>query len=374
MNQRTGSRETARGGEHRPAPARRVCRLLGALLLAGIAVWHCPPAFGARMALLPVRDFTGDPASVAVLKQALRAELSVEFELVDSELLRDALRRWRIRDARSVPPELLGRVADELGVEWFFAVTLHRCSLEPLPMVTVSGQAMHRGEPQLVWAGFQSLSGMDEMGLLGRGWVGDLDVLEQKAAARLTGSFTRREESDEDSPRPASRVFRRQALDIGSAGTIAVLPFEGATGVGATNAGLMVTDLAYAVLWQGGASLALPGAVDQVLGQAGVGLWGGINDLTRSSLLEGLDAGLLFTGTVETFEFIRTGLEPEPAVALAVRLIETPTGRLLAFGGTERGGWDRQRLFGRGRVYSPERLAQLIMESLVADLGEKGGY
>lgn len=367
MRQRMGSKETTRGGGG-------VFRLLGIVLLAGSALCNCSPVFGARMALLPVRDFTGDPVSVAVLKQALRAELSTEFELVDSQLLRDALRRWRIRDARSVPPELLGRVADELDVEWFFTVTLHRCDLEPIPMVTISGQVMHRGEPQLVWAGFQSLSGLDEVGLLGRGWVGDLDALEQKAAARLTGSFSRRAEPHEGSPRPASRVFRRQALDIGSAGTIAVLPFEGTTGVGATNAGLMVTDLAYAVLWHGGASLALPGAVDNVLGQAGVGLRGGINDLTRSSLLEGLDAGLLFTGTVETFEFIRTGLEPEPAVALAVRLIETRTGRLLAFGGAERQGWDRQRLFGRGRVHSPERLAQLIMESLVADLGEKGGY
>jgi hypothetical protein len=374
MSHRTGSGELTKEGGPGRSLSRLARRLLGALLLAWSACWCCPPAFGARMALLPVRDFTGDPASVAVLVAALQAELSAEYELADSELLRDALRRWRIRDARSVPPELLRRVADELGVDWFFAVTLHRCDLEPLPMVTVSGQAMHRGEPRLAWAGFQSVTAMDEVGLLGRGWVGDLDALEQKAAGRLAGSFARRAEPRRKSPRPASRLFRREALDLGSAGTIAVLPFGGATGVGATNAGLMVTDLACAVLWQCGASLALPGAVDELLGQAGVGLRGGIDELTRSALLEELEAGLLFTGTVETFEFIQQGAEPEPAVALAVWLIETRTGRLLAYGGSEREGWDRQRLFGRGRVHSPERLAELIMESLVADLGEKGGY
>ena len=344
------------------------------MLLAGTVAGAGAPAFGASMALLPVRDLTGDPVSVEVLKAALRAELSAEYELTDSGRLRDVLRRWRIRDARSVPPELLGRVADELGVEWLFIATLHRCDLEPVPMVTVSGQVMRRGERRLVWAGFQSLSGLDEVGLLGRGWVGNLDVLEQKAAARLTGSFIRRTEPNGRSPRPASRLFRREALDVGSAGTIAVLPFEGVTGVGATNAGLMVTDLAYAVLWRRGASLALPGAVDDLLGQSGAGLQGGIDVAVRSSLLERLEADLLFTGTVETFDFIQQSIEPEPAVALAVRLIETRTGRLLAFGGSEREGWDRQRLFGRGRIHSPERLAELIMESLVADLGEKGGY
>jgi len=370
----TGSGESARGRRSGVPSWWRFCRLLGAMLLAGSAAWAGAPAYGASMALLPVRDLTGDPVSVAVLKAALRAELSLEYELTDSEQLRDVLRRWRIRDARSVQPEMLSRVADELGVEWLFIATLHRCDLEPVPMVTVSGQVMRRGKGKLVWAGFQSLSGLDEVGLLGRGWVGNLDVLEQMAAARLTGSFIRRAEPKRRSPRPASRLFRREALDIGSAGTIAVLPFEGATGVGATNAGLMVTDLAYAVLWRRGASLALPGAVDDLLGQAGVGLRGGIDATVRSSLLERLEADLLFTGTVETFDFIQQSADPEPAVALAVRLIETRTGRLLAFGGLEREGWDRQRLFGRGRIHSPERLAELIMESLVADLGEKGGY
>jgi len=355
------------------SPPRWVRPLLLALLLIGAAAGNGVPVFGASMALLPVMDFTGDPVSVEVLKRALWTELSLQYELADSEQLRDALRRWRIRDARSVSPELLRRVADELGVDWVFTATLHRCDLEPLPMVTVSAQVMHRGERRLVWAGFESVTAMDEVGLLGRGWIGDLDELEQKAAARLAAGFTWRENPEEWSPRPASRLFRRQAFDVSAAGTIAVLPFEGTTGVGATTTGLMATDLAYAVLWRQGATLALPGAVAELLRRSTATIQGGLDDSTRLSLAGGVGAGLLFTGTVETFEFIRTGLEPEPAVALAVRFIEPQTGRLLAHGGAEREGWDQQRLFGRGRVHSPERLAQLIMESLVADLGEKGG-
>jgi hypothetical protein len=348
--------------------------LLPALLLAATAAWYSAPAFGASMALMPVRDLTGDPVSVQVLKQALWAELSLQYELADSVQLRDALRRLRIRDARSVAPEMLRRVADELGVDWVFIATLHRCALEPMPMVTVSAQVMHRGEQRLVWAGFESLTAMDEVGLLGRGWVGDLDTLEQMAAAKLAAGFTWRGNPAQRAPRPASRLFRRLALDVEAAGTIAVLPFEGTTGVGATNTGLMATDLAYAALWRQGATLALPGAVAELLRGAEATILGILDHSTRSRLAGELDADLLFTGTVETFEFIQQGAEPEPAVALAVRIIEPRTGRLLAHGGAEREGWDRQRLFRRGRVHSPERLAQLIMESLVADLGEKGGY
>jgi len=374
MNQRTGSGVAAGAGERGAVPWRTACRLAGTLLLAGAMAWTAAPVFGAEMALLPVRDLTGDPISAEVLEQALRDQLAAEFQLAEPGRLRDTLRRWRIRDVRSVAPERLGRVADELGVEWMFAVTLHRCHLEPLPMVTVSAQVMRRGERELVWAGFQSVTAMDEVGLLGRGWLGDLDLLEQKAALRLAASFIGRERYGGRPPRPARKLFRHQALDLGSAGTIAVLPFGGATGVGAGNAGLMATDLAYAVLWRRGATVALPGAVDDQLYLLDAGVRSGLDGPGRASLAAGLDASLLFTGTVETFEFLQQSAEPEPVVALAVRLIEASTGRLLAHGGAEREGWDRQRLFGRGRVHSPERLTELIMESLVADLGEKGGY
>lgn len=345
-----------------------------ALLPALCLAWCVTATGGERMALMPVRDLTGDPVSAEVLQQALHEELSGAFELVDSGRLRDVLRRWRIRDVRSVPPSRLLRMADETGVDWIFTATLHRCHLEPMPMVTVSVQVMRRGRPRLAWAGFCAVTAMDEVRLLGRGWLGDLDLLERKAAARLAREFGERGGDGERPPRPAERVYRRGPLDIASTGAVAVLPFAGATGVGATNAALMATDLACAVLWRRGADLALPGAVDDLLRRDEVAFRGGLDGPTRERLVERLDVDLLFTGTVETFEFVRQGTEPEPAAALSVRLIEADTGRLLAHGGAEREGWDRQRLFGRNRVYSPERLAELIMESLVADLGEKGGY
>jgi hypothetical protein len=90
--------------------------------------------------------------------------------------------------------------------------------------------------------------------------------------------------------------------------------------------------------------------------------------LTRTALCSEVAADVFFTGVVENYEFVRFGPEPEPRVALSVRLLDGHSGRILWMGGEEREGWDRQRLFGRGRIYSAGRLAEEMMQSLVASL------
>jgi hypothetical protein len=59
----------------------------------------------------------------------------------------------------------------------------------------------------------------------------------------------------------------------------------------------------------------------------------------------------LVTGSVERWE-IRGGVTPEPVVAVAVRLLDAATGRILFVGSLEAGGWDHEGWFGLGRVHS----------------------
>jgi hypothetical protein len=58
-------------------------------------------------------------------------------------------------------------------------------------------------------------------------------------------------------------------------------------------------------------------------------------------------------------------------VALALRLLDLETGRIVWVGGDERDGWDGFGLFRLGRIYTRGELARRMTERLVARLLEE---
>jgi hypothetical protein len=111
------------------------------------------------------------------------------------------------------------------------------------------------------------------------------------------------------------------------------------------------TETMRSILAAAGVPLAEPGCVASALrGPSGI-RWGELAEETRVTLRQSCGAVRLVTGSVERWE-IRGGVTPEPVVAVAVRLLDAATGRILFVGSLEAGGWDHEGWFGLGRVHS----------------------
>jgi hypothetical protein len=342
-------------------PGRRAAPALLATL-ALLAPAAAAPATG-PLALLPIQDRAGDPEAAAAAARAIRDALAARHALLDPERVRGALRAARVRDSGALPPAALDRLAGDLGAASFFSCTLHRAGADPGMQVIVAGRLLRPDRGGIAWAGFESASRLDGQTWLGRGTVDDRLDLVRAAARRLAGAL------DAPGPlpraRPAAEAVRVRPVELESAGTIAVIPFDATTE--APGAAEIATDLALTLLHRRGARLAVPGAVEEVLRRRGILLRGEIDTLTRAALRAATGADLLFTGTVEALA-IEGGGEAgsEPRAAIGARLVDAADGRILWAAAQERRGFDHEGLFQRGRVHSLGRLAFEMMDAFVA--------
>ncbi len=344
-------------------------------------------------ALLPLQDRVGDPVLTGAIEETLYEELGAKHSLVDRGRLRDALRRLRIRDASLASPTTLQRLAEELDVGWFFSATLHDATeteltrvtqvftaevAAPVPQVILSARLLRRAPAAssagtyLGWVGFASASGLDGRNLLGVGVVEDSEILARRTARRLVAAAFAEKPSPPDAPPPDRSGYLRQAMTVARLGSVAVVPFEGVSERDAMVAAETVTELALSVLHENGVRLVPKGRVSQILRRRGILLRGEVDSATREVLHTEAGADCILTGTVETWEIVSRGPEPEPRVGFGARLIDAGSGQILWMNGMERGGWDGMRLFGTGRTHSLGRLAQQMMRSLVAGFLEPG--
>jgi len=109
-----------------------------------------------------------------------------------------------------------------------------------------------------------------------------------------------------------------------------------------------------------------PGQITGILRRRGVMLLGELDTLTRAAVGAGGRADRILTGTVEIYDMLVGGLLPNPQVAFSARLLDVESGQILWISGMDRKGWDREKLFGKNRIYAPGALAEQMMQSLVA--------
>jgi hypothetical protein len=135
----------------------------------------------------------------------------------------------------------------------------------------------------------------------------------------------------------------------GRLGTVAVVPFTGSTEWLPTRSAEAATEAAQARLFADGVRLLSPNRLHDILRTLQGGRWGGVTEETRAALgTAGADSVL--TGIVEAYELGGSESEPEPAVTVALRLLDVQTGRILWTGSQERSGSPSA-----GRVYSAAR-------------------
>jgi hypothetical protein len=311
------------------------------------------------VALFPTQNRAGDASATAAVDEALRRELSRLGGVVGEEETRNALRRRRIRNGDRAAPLLLRQLGADLGAAWLVSATLHDADRQQVPSLTLSARLYSGAAGELLWTGFRGESGLDRRKLLGLGVIASVEAL----APLVVRDLLRELPAAADAPRRAggSRL-----------GTVAVVPFSGSTQWDATRNAESVTAAVVARLFADGARLVSPNRLYDVLRRLQAGRWGGVTAETRAALDGDAGADTILTGTVEAYELGGAESEPEPSVSVALRLLETSTGRIVWTGSEERLGWDREGLFRRGRVHSRGALTEQIVETLTRRLDREG--
>jgi hypothetical protein len=318
--------------------------------------------------MLPLQDRSGKDVAAKLVERILTEEVALRGTLVQPVGLRDVLRRYRIRSMNDASPARLDLLANELGVSWFFSARLFEVQDAPMPLVTLSAQVRRKGNPDLEWAGFVSMTGLDTRRPLGRKQIYDLDTLARRAVRRLvsrmsmTGDWT----DGGETPRPSDDAFVYRPFSPESLGRVAVIPFESLTDIRPEESGELITDLAMAVLHGRGVRVAAPGTVDAAQRRQGVLLRGRVSAALRTALDKENGIDMILTGTVEELGLRRGGAEPEPEAAFGARLIGAFNGRIYFIDGGYRSGWDEQKVLGRDRIYAAGALTERMMRSMVA--------
>ncbi len=311
-----------------------------------------------RLALLSVEDRSGDEAVARVLEGALAEGLAAQHEILPLETVRDALRRRRIRSVDDASPATLRTLGRELGAQGFVTVTLHGVELQTSPRITASARLYDAASGELDRIAFASASGLDDRGLLGLGVTTDPTALAARVARRLLARLGAPAGNGPSARGPAPR-------EPGAVlGAVAVVPFAGVSDTQATSAAQTVSEIARAVLSRDGVPLLSPNRVAQVLRERRLHAWGGVESEAREGLAAA-GASAVLVGSVEAWDVAGDGFEPEPVVALALRLLDARTGRIVWTGALERRGWDHQGLFRLGRIYDRGTLAERMIEQLI---------
>jgi hypothetical protein len=371
-------------------PGRTIIRSLAGsllLLLLGVgtaqrAAASLPPGVGV---LLPLQDRVGTPRLAELVESALLRELEAHATLAGAGDLRRVLRAMRIRDASDETPDRLVALAERLGADWFFLVTLHearegrlaqRADGEPgrrlvdegagdTPQIALSARIIQQGSEELWWAGFRAASGRDREGLLGLGEVEYLGDLVRNVVRELVQRAV--------APETPGRRPRLHHPRIGYARTanvpapparVAVIPLDSVAELAAGAAAEVATAALFAALTDFGFRPLLPGLVRTIRQESGPTFPGTASRAEWEALAREGSAEWVATGTVETYRR-GVGREPAPWVALSIRFLDTADGRIDALDGLERTGPETAALFDRGRIYSSADLTYEMVRTLL---------
>lgn len=348
--------------------------------IASRAAADLPPGVGV---LLPLQDRIGRPQLAELVERTLEGELAGHATLAVTGEVRPVLRALRIRDASDEPPDRLAALADHLGADWFFLVTLHEARTGRLPrrddgglgralvdegagdtpQIALSAKIIERGSEELWWAGFRAASGRDREGLFGRGEVELLDELARQVARELVAKAVR---APAERPRPRLRGRRQgySRISDSPAARVAVIPMDSVAELEAGAAAEVATAALFAALTDHGFRTVLPGLVRSIRQESGRLFPGGAARAEWEALAREAGAAWVATGTVETYRR-GYGRDPRPWAAFSVRLLDAADGSIDALAGLERTGRETGSAFDRGRIYSSAQLVYEMMRALV---------
>ena len=341
----------------------RVTRSLLASLVLATVLLPTFPVEAEDLALLPLKQRARNAEAAAAVEIALELQLTAFGEVARGEVARSALRRLRLRDPEIASPDVLRELATELGAAWLVAATLHDVSTHPVPDLAVSMRLYDGTSGQLVWAGFQGRSGLDGRSVLGLGVLTSLDAVSAELVRRLLEEAPIGGDPNARTPRRSDPVSHSEL------GKLAIVPFTSYVAQDALAVAEAATEAVRAVLFRAGAELASASCVHESLRRQRAQAWGELAVDTREYLASTCGASHLLTGSVEHWDRAGSGLEPEPEIALSVRLLDAQTGQIQWMDSREAAGWDRGSFFGLRRVFSRGVLLDKLLADLIKTLG-----
>ena len=333
---------------------------LVALLAAHGALGSAAVESSPTIAVLPVARGSSLPEMSSRVHETLRARLAERATVVDAERTRAVLRRMRLRAPERAGSEALARLAGELGATLLAGAAVHDAPEGAVPELTLSARLYDGASGAVVRVAFVGRGGIDRGRWLALGELGDHESLIAAAVDELLAEL-----GVPWAPQPPSR---RAASSVRAA----VVPFTATVrehGLEVAGAG---TESLRAQLVARGVELAEPGCVQAGLERQSAAAWGQLAGEARRAIVDGCAAPLLLTGSVERWESVGRAGRPEPIVAVALRLVEGASGRILWAGSLERAGWDRPGAFGLRRIHSRGVLLERITATLADEMLASG--
>ncbi len=339
-------------------------RTLLLLVLVSFIAEGILAASAGRLVLAPVKRRVRDAEAAVAVETALRFQLTEFGELESSLETRDELRRLRLRDVDAAGPEVIAELASALGANWVVVATIH-----DVRRMNVSDLAMsirfYRGDNgELAWAGFMGRNGLDGRKALGLGVLTSMDDLARELVRRLLKQSILATDPDWTA---GSQTTSGQTL-----GRLALVPFTGFVEQDALVVADAATEASRAVLFRRGLDLVEPGCVAEALRLQRAQVWGELAAETRKYLRETCGADRLLTGSVGLWEINGSALEPVPEIALAVRLLEATSGRIVWMSSIEKTGRSSESLFRAGRIYSRGKLLDRLLSKLADEMVDQG--
>jgi len=332
--------------------------LLAAAVSPGAAAQEPPAPTERVIAVLPLQNRAGDGQAAFAVEQALGAEFRARAEVVDPGRARRALRLLRLRNGDAVSADILQDLGRDLGADFLVTATLHDAERRGVPRMTVSVRAYSGASGELLWTGFTGGSGLDNRGVFELGLIRRVEGLAPGVVRRLMDDLL-------GTGLIGGRAHSRAREKLGTEPVrVAVVPVDSVTDQRSTANAETVTEAFRTALHRAGFLTVSPGCSGDVIRSRQAGFWGGIGSETRAGLRELCGAAYVVTGSVEAYDVGGMLNEPEPLVAVALRVVDTGTGRILWMGGLDGGGWDNSGLLRLGRVYSRGALAERMTDKL----------
>jgi TolB-like protein len=246
-----------------------------------------------------------------------------------------------------------------LDADWLVLSTLHDATARGgVPRLSLSARAYAGSTGELLWVAFEAGSGIDHRGAFELGTLHDLRDLAPRVVERLARELVAGATTGRPSPSTPSAAQ----------GMWAVVPFDSSTEKHRTANAETVTETARAALFRDGVALVAPGCVNEVLRRGQSGQWGGVSRETRAGLRESCSADRIVTGSVARYDVGGVLDDPQPRVTIDLRMVDPERGHLVWADLSDARGWQHEKLFRAGRIYTRGGLAERMTRDLTRHL------
>jgi hypothetical protein len=322
-----------------------------------------------------VQNLTGGQAPVKEITAALRAQLlTYGVVLVPEEVVMRTLAAHRIRYTGGVDRETAAALRDEAGVDGIIIASLETwLPVPPFRIAMTTRLVTADAEPAIVWISALARSGIDAPGLLAMDVVRSMEILRDESllgtAAELSSAL-----QTPRIPPPCPRLpdvapnreFRSPLLSDPARRTVAVLPFQNASG--RRDAGdVMALRFLAPLVASGTIQVVEPGLVRGELLSHRIGSGGGISLDDARVMLELVRADLVLSGTVRRFDDM-AGAFGTPYVEFGSWVLDRKTAQLVWSSTTSGAGDDGVFFFGLGRINTLSGLACAMARGATRDM------